>query len=83
MPSAPTWLCVDERPPPRPHPDGRAIIVYCRLSDGREALGRSELGGIRLLGRARRQMSFDDLATVTHWRPVDERALEEFENAMA
>lgn len=80
MHSSTTWLSVRERPPPRPKPDGRALTVHIRLSDGREVLGKSERGGIRLLGAPRRQMSFDDLATIESWRPVDDRQLEEFEN---
>jgi hypothetical protein len=74
-----TWLSPDERPPPAPR-DGKALTVQCLLSDGREALGRSEREGIRLLGRRGSQMSFDDLATITGWRPIDEQQLEDFEN---
>lgn len=80
MPLSSTWLSVDERPPPRPLPDGTALVVRCLLSDGRQVLGRSERGGIRLLGAPRRQLSFDDLATITHWYPIDERELEDFES---
>lgn len=80
MPSSSTWLSISERPPPPPKPDGRTLSVRCRLDDGREVLGKSERGGIRLLGRPRRQLSFEDLAKVTHWQPVDEHLLEDFEH---
>lgn len=83
MPSSSTWLSVNERPPPPPKADGRALAVRVRLSDGREVLAKSERGGIRLLGGQRgrvRQLSFDDLATIEAWQPLDERQLEDFEN---
>lgn len=80
MPSSNTWLSVHERPPPAPKADGRALSVHVRLTDGREVLGKSDRGGIRVLGGRRRQLSFGDLETPTHWRPVDERELEDFEN---
>lgn len=82
MQSSDTWLSIHERPPPPPMADGRALAVYVRLSDGREVLGKSERGGIRLLGGQRgrsRQLSFADLVTIEAWRPVSERQLEEFE----
>lgn len=80
MPSSPTWLAVSERPPPPPRADGRALAVRVLRSDGSQGLAKSERHGLRLLGRASRQLSFDDLAQITHWQPLDEQQLEEFEN---
>lgn len=80
MPSSVTWLSVAERPPPGPLPDGRCLAVHIRTEAGRELLGKVNAGGIRLLGAPRVQLTFDDLDPITHWRPVDERQLEEFEN---
>ena len=79
--SATTWICISERPPPAPKSDGRRLLVYLRMSDGRELIGHGTAnGGAAMLGQDRRTPQLSLLiATATHWRPMDGQALEEFE----
>jgi hypothetical protein len=57
-------------------------MIRVRMSDGRELLGWGEQGGqIKLVGQRELTSQFTlDLDRPTHWAPMDERTLEEFEN---
>jgi hypothetical protein len=51
------------------------------MNDGRELMGHGTAGGGTAavgINRATPQLSLL-VSTATHWRPMDERALEEFE----
>ena len=76
-----TWISIAERPPPAPKPDGRRLLVFLRMNDGREIMGHgSAAGGIRVLGANLKTPQMALLvSTATHWRPMDPDALEEFE----
>lgn len=51
------------------------------MNDGRECMGHAAAGGgVRVLGANPRNPQMALLvSTATHWRPMDEQALEEFE----
>lgn len=56
-------------------------MVYLLMNDGRELMGHGTAGGGAAavgLNRATPQLSLL-VSTATHWRPMDELALEEFE----
>lgn len=83
-PSKTTWISLAERAPPeccaRPL-RGRRCWLWFWTTDRRKVLGLYEgAGQVRLKLRDRGQLSLA-LDVATHWAPMDEDLLQEFEDA--
>lgn len=81
--SAPTWISIDSRPPPRARA-GRRLWVLFRMSDASERAGYvDEAGAARFAGSPTGDLVQLDLSLITPqaWRPFSQDALEAFEAA--
>lgn len=81
-PSESTWISISERPPPRSQErvGGKCWCWFRFQTDPRPALGYlAPNGRVRLLKRQKKLQNELMLDGVTHWRPMSEERLQEFE----
>lgn len=83
MSSNGTWILLSERPPPVSKPDARRKCwCYFATDSGREELGYyMGNGAVHIAGtKGQLQMRFT-LDQYTHWQPLSENRLQEFDRA--
>lgn len=82
-PSDGIWISLDDRPPPRSRddrPGGKCWCWFRFQTDPTPALGYLAANGrVRLLRRSRKLQNELLLDTVTHWKPMSDDRLQEFE----